>query len=139
MSLKLSVKNLLCGFVALLSVSCLNSCADDNPYLTPQTALDYALDSLYAHNYGAYIRSVAQEDEDPIFSESVMRNLLQQHVEAVEAEKGSVFGVDVEKTDTLTDSLVVVFYKLNFSNGNSEVSSQKVMCQNGKWKLRIRN
>ena len=133
MSLKLSVKSLLCGFVALLSVSCLNSCADDNPYLTPQTALDYALDSLYAHNYGAYIRSVAQEDGGPIFSESVMRNLLQQ------AEKGSVFGVDVEKTDTLTDSLVVVFYKLNFSNGNSEVSSQKVMCQNGEWKLLIRN
>jgi hypothetical protein len=139
MSLKLSVKSLLCGFIALLSVSCLNSCADDNPYLTPQTALDYALDSLYAHNYGAYIRSVAQEDGGPIFSKSVMRNLLQQHVEAVEAEKGSVFGVDVEKTDTLTDSLVVVFYKLTFSNGNSEVSSQKVMCQNGEWKLCIRN
>jgi hypothetical protein len=138
MSLKLSVKSLLCGFVALLSVSCLNSCADDNPYLTPQTALDYALDSLYAHNYGAYIRSVAQEDGGPIFSKSVMRNLLQQHIEAVEAEKGSVFGVDVEKTDTLTDSLVVVFYKLTFSNGNSEVSSQKVMCQNGEWKLKLR-
>ena len=68
MSLKLSVKSLLCGFVALLSAFCMNSCADDNPYLTPQTALDYALDSLYAHNYGAYIRSVAQEDGDPIFS-----------------------------------------------------------------------
>lgn len=139
MSLKLSVKSLLCGFVALLSVSCLNSCADDNPYLTPQTALDYALDSLYAHNYGAYIRSVAQEDDGPIFSESVMRNLLQQHVEATEEEKGVVLGVDVVDTDTLSDSLVVVFYKLNYANGVSEVSSQKVMCQNGEWKLRLRN
>lgn len=139
MALKLSVKSLLCGFVALLSVSCLNSCAGDNPYLTPQTALDYALDSLYAHNYGAYIRSVAQEDDSPIFSESVMRNLLQQHVEATEEEKGVVLGVDVVDTDTLSDSLVVVFYNLNYANGVSELSSQKVMCQNGEWKLRIRN
>lgn len=139
MALKLSVKSLLCGFVALLGVSCLNSCAGDNPYLTPQTALDYALDSLYAHNYGAYIRSVAQEDDGPIFSESVMRNLLQQHVEATEEEKGVVLGVDVVDTDTLSDSLVVVFYNLNYANGVSEVSSQKVMCQNGEWKLRIRN
>ena len=139
MALKLSVKSLLCGFVALLSVSYLNSCADDNPYLTPQTALDYALDSLYAHNYGAYIRSVAQEDDGPIFSESVMRILLQQHVEATEEEKGVVLGVDVVDTDTLSDSLVVVFYNLNYANGVSELSSQKVMCQNGEWKLRLRN
>lgn len=138
MALKLSVKSLLCGFVALLGVSCLHSCAGDNPYLTPQTALDYALDSLYAHNYGAYIRSVAQEDDGPIFSESVMRNLLQQHVEATEEEKGVVLGVDVVDTDTLSDSLVVVFYNLNYANGVSEVSSQKVVCQNGEWKLKLR-
>lgn len=139
MSLKLSVKSLLCGFIALLSVSCLNSCADDNPYLTPQTALDYALDSLYAHNYGAYIRSVAQEDGDPIFSKSVMRNLLQQHIEAVEEEKGEVIACDVVNVDYQTDSLAAVFYQLTFSSGETEVSSHKLVASNGQWKLRIRN
>ena len=139
MALKLSVKSLLCGFVALLSVSCLNSCAGDNPYLTPQTALDYALDSLYAHNYGAYIRSVAQEDGDPIFSESVMRNLLQQHVEATEEEKGTVIACDVVNVDYQTDSLAAVYYQLTFSSGATEVSSQKMVASNGQWKLRIRN
>lgn len=139
MALKLSVKSLLCGFVALLSVSCLNSCAGDNPYLTPQTALDYALDSLYAHNYGAYIRSVAQEDDGPIFSESVMRNLLQQHVEATEEEKGTVIACDVVNVDYQTDSLAAVYYQLTFSSGATEVSSQKMVASNGQWKLRIRN
>lgn len=139
MSLKLSVKSLLCGFIALLSVSCLNSCADDNPYLTPQTALDYALDSLYAHNYGAYIRSVAQEDDGPIFSESVMRNMLQQHIEAVEEEKGQVIACDVVSVDYQTDSLAAVCYQLTFSSGLTEVSSQKLAASNGLWKLRIRN
>lgn len=139
MSLKLSVKSLLCRLVALLSASCLLSCAEENPYLTPQTALDYALDSLYAHNYGAYIRSVASEDGRPVFPENVMRNLLQQHVESVEEEKGEVIACDVVNVDYQTDSLAAVFYQLTFSSGETEVSSQKLVATNGQWKLRIRN
>ena len=139
MSLKLSIKSLLCGLVALLSASCLLSCAEENPYLTPQTALDYALDSLYAHNYGAYIRSVASEDGRPVLPESVMRNLLQQHVGSVEEEKGEVIACDVVNVDYQTDSLAAVFYQLTFSSGETEVSSQKLVATNGQWKLRIRN
>ena len=139
MSLKLSVKSLLCGFVALLSVSCLNSCADDNPYLTPQTALDYALDSLYAHNYGAYIRSVALENGKEVLQSDIMRNLLQQHVEAILEEKGEVIACDVVSVDYQTDSLATAYYQLSFSSGATEVSSQKLVASNGQWKLRIRN
>ena len=135
-----NVKRIFGGMVVLLGLFCHFSCADDyNPYQTPQTALDYALDSLYAHNYDAYIRSVAPENGTPILPTDTMRKLLKQHVEGLEEEKGGVVSVDVVDTCSISDSLYSVFYRLNFSTGESEVSSQTMQCTNGEWKIRIRN
>ena len=135
-----NVKRFFGGVVALLGLSCIFSCAEDyNPYQTPQTALDYALDSLYAHNYDAYIRSVAPENGVPVLPADVMRKLLKQHVEGLNEEKGDVVSVDVVETAMETDSLATVFYSMSFSTGVSEVSSQKMVCIYGEWKIRARN
>jgi len=125
----------------VLQVFCACSCQDENPdpYRSPETALDYALDSLYAHNYDVYIRSVALENGRHVLHEDVMSNLLKQHVQFIEEEKGEVVSCDIVRTDYQTDSLATVYYQLSFSSGATEVSSQKMMCQNGEWKLRIRN
>lgn len=130
----------LLGVLALcIGTGAVVSCGEQNPYETPQTALNYALDSLYAHNYGAYIRSVAPGHGAEVLTDEMMRKLLTQHVEGIEQRKGRVLGVDVVDTCSISDSLYSVFYRLNFSTGESEVSSQTMICVGGEWKIRARN
>ncbi len=119
----------------------LSGCFDKpiSPQDAPKVALQHALDSLYRHNYDTYINTVYTEGRQNLLPRSVMRKMLQQHVEAVEAEKGKISSSVVLTADYHSDSIATVYYRLTFADGTFEDSSQKMARIGGMWKIIIRN
>jgi len=103
----------------------------------PKVALERALDSLFAHSYGTYIDAVDYAGVP--FERELMTDILQQHVEGIEHEKGSIMDCRADSVLFQNDSVATVYYKLTYSTGVSEMHSQKMNMVNGDWKIRIRD
>jgi hypothetical protein len=99
--------------------------------------LEQALDSLFAHRYNAYIDAV--DFAGVPFKRKLMTDILQQHVEGIEQEKGVIMDCRADSVLFQNDSVATVYYKLMYSTGVSEMHSQKMNMVNGDWKIRIRD
>lgn len=129
----------LCSVLLLLCTMAILSCTKQeiSAHDAPKVALEHALDSLYAHSYDAYIDAVDYVYAP--FDRQLMRNLLQQHVEGVEQEKGVVVDCYADSVLFHNDTVATVYYRLSYSTGTSELSSQKMNRVGGDWKIRIRH
>lgn len=125
--------------ILLLCVMALCSCSSNevSAHDAPKVALERALDSLFAHSYGTYIDAVDYAGVP--FERELMTDILQQHVEGIEHEKGSVMDCRADSVLFQNDSVATVYYKLTYSTGVSEMHSQKMNMVNGDWKIRIRD
>lgn len=129
----------LCPILLLLCVMALCSCSSNevSAHDAPKVALERALDSLFAHSYGTYIDAVDYAGVP--FERELMTDILQQHVEGIEHEKGSIMDCRADSVLFQNDSVATVYYKLTYSTGVSEMHSQKMNMVNGDWKIRIRD
>lgn len=125
--------------ILLLCVMALCSCSSNevSAHDAPKVALERALDSLFAHSYGTYIDAVDYAGVP--FERELMTDILQQHVEGIEHEKGSIMDCRADSVLLQNDSVATVYYKLTYSTGVSEMHSQKMNIVNGDWKIRIRD
>ncbi len=119
----------------------LSGCFDKqiSPQDAPKVALQHALDSLYGHNYETYINAVYTEGRQNLLPRSVMRKMLQQHVETMEVEKGGLSKCVVHDAEFHSDTLATVYYRLTFADGKFEDSAYKMVRVGGEWKIVIRN
>ncbi len=129
------------SLIVAASLLVLSGCFDKqvSPQDAPKVVLQHALDSLYGHNYDTYINAVYTEGRQNLLPRGVMRKMLQQHVEAMEVEKGIMSGCVVHKAEFHTDTLATVYYRITFTDGKFEDSSQKMVRVGGEWKIVIRN
>ena len=125
--------------ILLLCVMTLCSCSNNevSAHDAPKVALEQALDSLFAHRYNAYIDAV--DFAGVPFKRKLMTDILQQHVEGIEQEKGVIMDCRADSVLFQNDSVATVYYKLMYSTGVSEMHSQKMNMVNGDWKIRIRD
>lgn len=116
------------------------SCAEPiSPIDSPEDILVNSMEALYMHDVEGYVENVDFGNSDDSIQRNLFVNILQQHQERTVFLKGKVdscVAVDVKYSE---DSVAIVYYKLFFSDGTSEVSSQKMVRVNEKWKIRIRN
>ena len=124
--------------ILLLCVMALCSCSSNevSAHDAPKVALERALDSLFAHSYGTYIDAVDYAGGP--FERELMTDILQQHVEGIEHEKGSIMDCRADSVLFQNDSVATVYYKLTYSTGASEMHSPEMNMVNGDWKIRIR-
>jgi len=126
-------------FLALLVtlVGCISK--EFDPQDAPKQAMIEALQKLEEHDYDAYmLYAYLGEDEDSVYID-LIKKLLNQHQEYQEHKKGHVANIDVVDVKFANDSICTVLYQLVFSDSTKEVSSQKMVCVEGDWKIRIRN
>ncbi len=134
--------HILMSLIATAFVLSLSGCFGErevSPQDAPKVALELALDSLYAHKYDTYINAVYNENRKSMFPRTLAQNMLSQHVESVEAEKGRVMGCTANTVTFHSDTLATVYYTLTFADGTREQSSQKMVRHGGEWKIVVRN
>lgn len=119
-----------------LLVSCVEPI---EPNESPQIVLVDALESLSLHNFEKFVDNVDFGDSEDTIQRKLFIDILRQHQERVDLVKGTVDSCIAVDVKFFSDSVATVYYKLVFSNGNSELSSQKMIYVDNKWKIRIRN
>lgn len=130
----------LCVSVVILATLIFFGCKDAAPPMPAeqQVFLD-AYHALDLHDYDAYLDFVDMEDNQDTAYVDLLKMVLNQHQEYQTKTKGSVTDVEIVDTKYEADSTCTIFYRLSFSNNASEVSSQKMVCKNGIWKVKLRN
>lgn len=122
---------------SLFGVSCEESKTD--PAEAPKAAFRQATDILMTGDYEAYSDHLDYGSDIDSSSRSVMLNVLKQHSEWQNAEKGGLDSCSIVAADMESDTVATIYYRLVFGNGTSEVSSQKMVRTDGVWKIRVRN
>lgn len=122
--------------IVILTVFGCNSKVDD-PTFAPKQSLYEALKLLNSHDYDAYLDYV-DVDSDSTHIE-ILKQILNQHQTKQEQEKGELTDINVLSAKLTNDTVCTVFYQLLFSDGAKNVSSQKLVKVNDKWKVKLRN
>ncbi len=131
----------LTSYIFLALLATLVGCKDKelDPKYAPKQAMTEALQKLGEHDYDGYMSyAFLGEDDDSVHIDLVKR-LLNQHQEYQEHKKGNVANIDVVDVKFINDSVCTVLYQLAFADSTKEVSSQKMVCIDGNWKICIRN
>ncbi len=135
------MRNPFAFYVVVSLVLFLSSCKKEvvDPVDSAKMVLAEALDSLYAHNYGKYLSLMDLGEEMNDEQLKVMFDVLCQHQERQEVLKGTVSSCRIVDAKLEADSVAIVYYEITFSDGTSEGNTQKMICVDDKWKIRVRN
>ena len=128
-------------FFAVLFVVCLTACHEKivAPEDAPKEALRSALEALNRGDYDTYMSYVDYGVEMDSVRKSYMRNAISQHVGWRTARKASVVAIDMVDAEMEGDSVCTVFYRYTFAAGADEVAVQKMVLNDGEWKLKVRD
>jgi hypothetical protein len=127
-------------FLFMVISGLLASCVEPiKPDESPQIVLVDALEALSLHNYEKFVDKVDFGNSGDTIQRNLFVDILKQHQERSDFVKGTVDSCIAVDVKFISDSVATVYYKLVFSNGNSELSSQKMIYVDNKWKIRIRN
>lgn len=117
----------------------LSSCEDKDPASASRKALEKAMRKLQKGDVEGYCRYLDFGQELDSLTEAQIAKMWVMHEKINLNIKGEVLAVDVVKVDVAADTLTTVYYKIKYASGNEEVSSNKLVCVNGEWKIRVRN
>lgn len=127
-------------FAFALVVCSLGGCGKDAP---PEEAamqsLCEALRTLAKHDYDAYLANADIDCEMDSFHLAIMKQVLAQHQESQEAQNGALVDVRCIDAKMVNDTVCTVYYQLIFADSTTEASSQKMIHEDGAWKIRLRN
>lgn len=128
-------------YFAVLLVVCLTACHEKIvvPEDAPKEALLNALEALNRGDYDTYIDCVDYGTDMDSVQKSIMRDALRQHVGWRTARKSHVASVDIVDVEMNGDTVCTVFYRYTFADGTNEVAVQKMVLNDGVWKIRARN
>lgn len=116
------------------------SCGDSEPPIPAEhKAFLDAYKALNEHDYDTYLEYVDMEDNEDSTYADLLKMVLNQHQEYQEKKKGSVTDIEIVDSKKESETACTVFYRLSFSGNASEVSSQKMVCVDGDWKIKVRN
>ena len=133
------MKNIFYILLILLTFGITSCNSDDGPAAIPKKELQNALDLLAQGKMEQYMSKLDFGEElDSVhylyFSEAIIkRNKL------TERRLGAVNGYKVTGAKMWNDTVATVFYTQYFANGDSCDCSQKMVCIDGTWRLRMRN
>lgn len=103
-----------------------------------QALLD-ALTAINSHDFESYYNSLDFGTEFDSVQKQVVLSTIMQHQDWQDKRKGLVADISTISLDLVSDSVCIIFYQLTFSDSTKEVSSQKMVRCDEKWKLRMRN
>lgn len=112
---------------------------EDAPEDAAKKVLLTALKDLQTHNYDAYLANTDIDCEMDSFHLAIMKQILVQHQEWQDANKGTLTDLQIVDAKMINDTVCSIYYQLEFDDSVKEACSQKMICVDGNWKIRVRN
>ena len=125
--------------VLMFSMLGLTACHKNTAEEEAQMALKEALEALEKDDHGAYLKHVDWCGEMDADRETVMRNVLKQHMEWRRKERAAVVSIDMIDAKMDGDTICTVYYQYAFADGTQETGAQKMVRYGDDWKIRLRN
>ncbi len=121
---------LFCCLSVLSFIACSNQ---QNESLAWDT-LHQALDSLYTHNFNAYIEFVDSSDVDKVGKDCFLASLKQKYLDNESELDSSCF--TLENLEVYDNKSIVIYYSI-YTDNKKKCYTQKMTNHNGKWKLKF--
>lgn len=115
------------------------SCEEKDPKVASQKAMTKALELLDKGDLDGYYQCLDFGQELDSLTQAQVAKMWVMHQEIVAKSKGKTLGRDIVKVELMGDSVAEIYLKTKFESGIEEVSSHKMVCRDGKWRIRIRN
>ena len=125
--------------ILLLCLSCIVACHQQTQEEVVRQTLKEALEALDREDYDAYLQHVDLDMELDSVQKDYMRDVLRQHMGWRQARRARLASIDVIELHQLSDSIYTAYCQYTFADSTKEVLWQKMVRQNGQWKLRLRN
>ena len=118
----------------------ISSCNRDNgPGAIPKKELQKALDLLAKGKMEEYTSKLDFGEELDSIHQHYFSEAIVQRQKITERTMGMVNGYKVKDAKMHGDTVATVYYTQYFANGDSILCSQKMVCIDGIWRLRMRN
>ncbi len=128
--MKKVIKSLLVLAIMTVFVACSSS--------TPKSAMEKYGTDLCKGNYQAYVEGIATDEPLSANEKAQFIALVKDKAQSEYDKKGGLKDIKVIKEDIAAgDSTAVVYYEVHFGNGTAEDGQQKMVLQDGKWKMDI--
>ena len=125
--------------VVALALMVLTACEDKDPKVASGKALIKAMKYLQNGDKEKYYNCLDFGQELDSLTQAQVAMMWVMHQQINQKVKGQALATDVVKVELLADTVALVYYKIKYESGNEEVSSNKMVCRDGEWKIRIRN
>ncbi len=126
--------------LSILLIFGISSCDRDNgPGAIPKKELQKALDLLAQGKMEEFMSKLDFGEELDSIRTHYFTEAIVQRQKMTERTMGTVNGYKVKDAKMYGDTVATVYYTQYFSNGDSILCSQKMVCINGTWRLRMRN
>ena len=128
-------------YMTVLLVACCMACRQQIVYPedAPKAAMNAALEALQAGDYDTYLSYVDYGTELDSLELQNMKDVLRRHEEWKRAERERVVSAQVVDIRMQGDTVCTAYYQYVFADSCRETVAQKMVCRNGRWKVRIRN
>ena len=125
--------------MACLCLLAMTACEEKDAKLASQKALLKAMELLEEGEMDKYYEYLDFGQELDSLTQAQIAKMWVMHQQINANAKGKAIATKVVKVDLLADSVAVVYYKIKYESGNEEVSANKMVRKDGKWRIRVRN
>ena len=125
--------------MACLCLLAMTACEEKDAKVASQKALQKAMELLEEGEMDKYYEYLDFGQELDSLTQAQIAKMWVMHQQINANAKGKAIATKVVKVDLLADSVAVVYYKIKYESGNEEVSANKMVRKDGKWRIRVRN